>query len=73
MPVPFLAAIGFITLAAAASNTPLASMVMGIELFGAAFAGPLAISCFLAYVLVGHRGIYGGHRIHTAKQGEGEV
>jgi len=71
VPVPFLAAIGFITLAAAASNTPLASVVMGIELFGAAFAGPLAISCFLAYVLVGHRGIYGGHRIHTAKQGEG--
>lgn len=72
VPAPFLAAIGFITLAAAASNTPLASMVMGIELFGAAFAGPLAISCFLAYVLVGHRGIYGGHRIHTAKQGGGE-
>ena len=73
VPIPFLAAIGFITLAAAASNTPLASMVMGIELFGAAFASPLAISCFLAYVLVGHRGIYGGHRIHTAKQGEGET
>ena len=69
VPIPFLAAIGFITLAAAASNTPLASMVMGIELFGAAFAGPLVISCFLAYVLVGHRGIYGGHRVHTAKHG----
>lgn len=48
----------------------LGSMVMGIEIFGAAFAGPLAISCFLAYVLVGHRGIYGGHRIHTAKHGQ---
>ncbi|MBL0313794.1 MAG: chloride channel protein [Holophagaceae bacterium] len=72
LPIPFLAAIGFIALAAAASNTPLASMVMGIELFGAAFAGPLAISCFLAYVLVGHRGIYGGHRVHTAKQSGGE-
>ncbi len=69
VPLPFLAAIGFITLAAAASNTPLASMVMGIELFGAAFAGPLAISCFLAYVLVGHRGIYGGTRVHTPKHG----
>ena len=72
VPIPFLAAIGFITLAAAASNTPLASMVMGIELFGAAFAGPLAISCFLAYVLVGHRGIYGGHRIHTSKHDQGD-
>jgi H+/Cl- antiporter ClcA len=72
LPVPFLGVVGFIALFAAASNTPLASMIMGIELFGAAFAGPLAIACFLAYMLVGHRGIYGGDRIHTAKQGEGE-
>ncbi|MDE3246217.1 MAG: chloride channel protein [Acidobacteriota bacterium] len=72
VPIPFLAAMGFITLAAAASNTPLASVVMGIELFGAAFAGPLVVSCFLAYVLVGHRGIYGGHRVHTSKHSPGD-
>ncbi len=69
VPVPFLAAIGFIAMEAAASNTPLASVVMGVELFGAAFAGPLALACFLAYMLVGHRGIYGGTRVHTPKHG----
>lgn len=69
VPGPFLGAVGFIALFAAASNTPLASMVMGIELFGAAFAGPMAIACFLAYVLVGHRGIYGGTRVQTPKHG----
>ncbi|HJU82697.1 MAG TPA: chloride channel protein [Holophagaceae bacterium] len=68
LPPTFLAAVGFITLFAAASNTPIASLAMGIELFGAAFAAPLALTGFLAYVLVGHRGIYGGHRVHTAKQ-----
>ncbi len=68
LPVPFLAAVGFIAVFAAASNTPIASTLMGIELFGSGFAGPLVITCFLAYVLVGHRGIYGGHRIHTPKQ-----
>jgi H+/Cl- antiporter ClcA len=67
LPVPFLSAVGFIAIFAAASNTPIASTLMGIELFGSGFAGPLVITCFLAYVLVGHRGIYGGHRVHTPK------
>ena len=67
LPAPFLAAVGFIAIFAAASNTPIASTLMGIELFGSGFAGPLVITCFLAYVLVGHRGIYGGHRIQTPK------
>jgi len=68
LPVPFIAAVGFITLFAAASNTPIASTLLGIELFGAGFTAPLVITGFLAYILVGHRGIYGGHRVHTSKQ-----
>jgi H+/Cl- antiporter ClcA len=67
LPAPYLAAVGFIALFAAASNTPIASMAMGIELFGTGYIAPLMITGFLAYVLVGHRGIYGGHRIHTPK------
>jgi len=69
MPVPFTAAVGYVTVFAAASNTPVASVIMGVELFGAAFAGPLVLTGFLAYVLVGHRGIYGGHRVQTSKKG----
>ncbi|WP_306589712.1 chloride channel protein [Geothrix sp. 21YS21S-4] len=68
IPVPVLAAVGFIGVFAAASNTPIASTLMGIELFGSAFVGPIAVVSFVAYVLVGHRGIYGGHRIHTPKR-----
>lgn len=67
LPVVFLAAVGFIGVFAAASNTPIASTLMGMELFGSTFMGPLTIVSFLAYVLVGHRGIYGGHRVHTPK------
>ncbi len=67
LPISFTAAIGFIAMFAAASNTPIASTLMGIELFGIGFAGPLVITCFLAYILVGHRGIYGGHRVQTSK------
>ncbi|GLH74670.1 voltage-gated chloride channel protein [Geothrix limicola] len=68
LPPTFLATIGFIAMFAAASNTPLASTLMGIELFGGAFLAPLAVTSALAYVLVGHRGIYGGHRVETPKQ-----
>ncbi|MBP1627325.1 MAG: Cl-channel, voltage-gated family protein [Holophagaceae bacterium] len=67
LPVPFIAAVGFVAVFAAASNTPLASTLLGVELFGAGFAAPILITCFLAYVLVGHRGIYGGHRVDTPK------
>lgn len=58
-PVAFGAALGLAGLFAAASNTPLASLLLGLELFGAGFAAPLAVLCFLAFVLAGHPGIYG--------------
>nr|WP_320131508.1 chloride channel protein [uncultured Holophaga sp.] len=67
LPQPFLAVVGYAAIFAAASNTPIASTLLGIEIFGAHFAVPLVITCFLAYVLVGHRGIYGGHRVATPK------
>lgn len=58
-PVAYGAALGLAGLFAAASNTPLASLLLGVELFGAGFAGPLAVLCFLAFILAGHPGIYG--------------
>lgn len=69
LPPAFLAAVGLVALFAAASNTPLASMVLGAELFGAPFLLPVALAAFPAYILVGHRGIYGGHRVGTSKEG----
>lgn len=67
VPAPFLAAVGFVTLFAAASNTPIASLALGIELFGSGYLAPILVTGFVAYVLVGHRGIYGGHRVETPK------
>ncbi|MBK8726763.1 MAG: chloride channel protein [Holophagaceae bacterium] len=66
-PPGYTAALGMTGLFAAASNTPLASLVLGIELFGPGFAAPLAVVCFLAFVLAGHPGIYG----NRAAQGVG--
>jgi len=67
VPVPYLGALGFAAVFATASNTPIASLLLGAELFGAAFLAPLALICFPAYILVGHRGIYGAQRVETPK------
>jgi H+/Cl- antiporter ClcA len=37
------------------------------SVFAAAFLPPLAVTGFLAYVLVGHRGIYGARRLAVSK------
>jgi H+/Cl- antiporter ClcA len=67
LPTDFMAALGFIAVFAAAANTPLACIVMAVELFG---AGPLlgvAITTLVAYVSSGHRGIYLAQRVMHAK------
>jgi H+/Cl- antiporter ClcA len=54
----WMAQLGFVAVFAGASNTPLACVLMGIELFGAGSAIYLAIACFSAYLVSGHAGIY---------------
>lgn len=75
-PVGFYAALGFVSVFAGAANTPLSCTVMGIELFGSEMAVPLAVTCTIAYLLSGHRGIYGSQRLvhskssHVSLEGE---
>ena len=66
-PTAFFAALGFVAVFAGAANTPIACIVMGLELFGSAFAAPLAAACLVCYSLSGHRGIYSAQRVHHSK------
>jgi len=66
-PVDLFAALGFVAVFAGATNTPLACMIMGIELFGSAHTVYLAVACFLAYICSGHTSIYLSQRIGIAK------
>ncbi|MDK4738451.1 voltage-gated chloride channel family protein [Rhizobium sp. CNPSo 3464] len=66
-PVDLFAALGFIAVFAGATNTPLACMIMGIELFGATHTVYFAVACFLAYICSGHTSIYLSQRIGIAK------
>jgi H+/Cl- antiporter ClcA len=67
VPVPLMAAVGFVAVFAGAANTPLACTVMGVELFGGAVVVPFAIACVVAYVCSSHRGIYSSQRVDSAK------
>jgi hypothetical protein len=53
---------------AAASNTPVSAILMGVELFGGA-VGTLYVSgaAIAAYLMIGHRSIYPGHHVAYSK------
>ncbi|MDO8040487.1 voltage-gated chloride channel family protein [Janthinobacterium sp. SUN137] len=71
-PVTLLAAIGFVAVFAGAANTPIASTLMAMELFGAEIGIYAAIACVVAYLFSGHAGIYraqrGGHAKRTTRE-----
>ncbi|MCK9858277.1 chloride channel protein [Paenibacillus sp. ATY16] len=62
--VPLLAGIGLISIFSGATNTPLASFILGLELFGLQGYGWLymLIGCAVAYLCSGAPGIYSAQR-----------
>lgn len=68
-PVDLFAALGLLAVFAAATNTPLACTIMGVELFGAEYMVYFALACFVAYAFSGHTGIYGSQRVAVPKPG----
>jgi H+/Cl- antiporter ClcA len=63
MPVDLTAALGLVAVFSAAANTPVAGTLLGIELFGGAFAPLFAAACFAAHKLSGSGGIYTSQRV----------
>ena len=57
-PFALLAAVGFVAVFAGAANTPLASTVMAMELFGPGIGMYAALACVVAYACSGRAGIY---------------
>jgi len=69
IPLPFglLAGMGFVAVFAGATNTPLACMLMGIELFGAECGIYMAVACIVSYLFSGNNSIYKKQKIGEAK------
>ena len=70
-PVDLLAGVGFVAIFAGATNTPLASTIMGMELFGIACGPYLALACWLAFLCSGSSGIYLSQRVGRLKRRRG--
>ncbi len=67
LPSTLLAGMGFAAVFAGAANTPIASALMAMELFGADAGGYAAVACVLAYLFSGESGIYGSQRAGGGK------
>ncbi|NYE60515.1 H+/Cl- antiporter ClcA [Duganella sp. 1224] len=67
LPFALLAGLGFVAVFAGAANTPLASTIMAIELFGPQIGPYAALACVAAYLFSGHCGIYRSQRVGLRK------
>ncbi|WP_321817286.1 MULTISPECIES: voltage-gated chloride channel family protein [unclassified Paraburkholderia] len=67
MPFALMAAIGFVAVFSGAANTPIATTIMAMELFGTGIGPFAAIGCVTAYLFSGHTGIYHAQRVGHSK------
>ncbi len=67
LPPSLLAAMGFVAVFAGAANTPIASTLMAVELFGAEAGAYAGIACVISYLFSGHAGIYQAQRVGKSK------
>lgn len=67
--IPFFAMVGAVAVLAGGTNTPLAMVFLGVELFGGSGAIVFAVACVIAYSTSGHKGIYHAQPIAAHKSG----
>ena len=74
-PVPqgLAAAFGFVSVLAAAANTPIAAAVMGMELLPTEIGVYAALTAATAFLIVGHRSVYASQKLGFAKSAGLEV
>jgi H+/Cl- antiporter ClcA len=71
LPIELGATLGIAAVFGAAANTPVALSIMAVELVGAGAFPHVLIVAVIAYILIGHRGIYPAQRLRRRKQGGG--
>ena len=67
LPISFLAGLGFIAVFAGSTNTPLACIAMGVELFGIAALPYYIIVCIIAFLITGNTSVYSQQREYLKK------
>ena len=61
------AALGFVSVLAGTTNTPIASIIMAVELFGVHMANYAGLSVVVAFLITGHRSIFQSQRLALKK------
>jgi len=56
--ITLFAALGFVSVLAGATNAPIASIIMAVELFGLDIAHYAALSAVIAFLITGHRSVF---------------
>jgi H+/Cl- antiporter ClcA len=67
LPPSLLAGMGFVAVFAGAANTPVASTLMAVELFGGEVGAFAGIACVFSYLVSGEQGIYRSQRAGVGK------
>ncbi len=56
--IALFAALGFVSVLAGATNTPIAATIMAVELFGIEMAHYAALSVVISFLITGHRSVF---------------
>jgi H+/Cl- antiporter ClcA len=67
VPMAIGAELGMIAVTASAANAPIASVVMGMELFGARFSADFLIVAIPAFIIIGNHSVYPSQRVRLQK------
>lgn len=70
MPLADGAAIGMMAVTAAGANAPVASILMGMEIFGSALGPEFMVASIPAFIMVGNHSVYPSQRVRLQKSPE---
>ncbi len=65
--VALFAALGFVSVLAGTTNSPIASIIMAVELFGTQISHYVAVSVVIAFLITGHRSVFPSQKIMLKK------
>lgn len=65
--IALFAALGFVSVLAGTTNTPIASIIMAVELFGTNMANYAALSVIITFLITGHRSVFQSQKMAFKK------
>lgn len=65
--ISLFAAIGFVSVLAGTTNSPIAAMIMSVELFGIEMVHYAAISIVISFLITGHRSVFSSQKVAMRK------